>query len=527
MKCDDEKLATWGVVALIAYAAIAGIFRAASRPFWYDEMCTVAIARQPGMSAIWKALGHAADSHPPTYYFIERFADLFLPNQHIAFRLPSILGFCCIIFCVFIFVRKQNGPVCALLCSALLLMSQFYDPYAVEARGYALMSACVAIALVCYQRADALRWIFLMGLSLAAADAFHYYAVFALFPFAIAEGAFWLQTRRLRLGVWVALACGMLPVIAFWPLLSELRKYYGAHFWSKPGLMGALDVYGWFLNLSPYWGIAIAGAAFVGVVAVIISERVREDSGSREKHRLQEKVLVLGLLALPLAVLAAMKMTHGGLTERYMLPAGLGIPLAAGFILPRFDRRLLTLFGVFLCFGLAAQESHFWLFHRHHLGEVVSPAQGVEELVDKAGRRNLPVVVSNALEFFPLMHYGSPALVTRLVDLVDISQAIVYSGTDSTDKQMLVLRSYTPLQVYEFHDFAAKYPEFLLYSGGGGWLDWWSARLADDGYVLRLVAVNENRRVYLVCRGDEACQEIPLAMRESGSNADGKEKASH
>jgi hypothetical protein len=501
MKCDDERLATWGVVALIAYAAIAGIFQAASKPFWYDELCTVAIARQPGMSAIWKALDHAADSHPPTYYFLERFADSLLPNQHIAFRLSSILGFCCIVLCVFIFVRKQSGPVCALLCSALILMSHFYDPYAVEARGYALMSACVAIALVCYQRADALRWVLLMGLSLAAAGAFHYYAVFVLFPFAIAEGAFLLQTRRLRLGVWVALACGMLPVIAFWPLLSQLRKYYGAHFWSKPTLTGVLKVFGWFFYLPPSWGIGIAVAASVGLIATMVLHSEEEGATSREVHRLpQEKVLVLGLLVLPLAVFAAMKITHGGLTERYMLPAGLGIPLAAGFILPRFDRRLVALFGVFLCFGLAAQEAPFWLHHRHHLGEVISPAQEVEELVNKAGRRDLPVVVSDASDYFPLVYYGPPAWVTRLVDVVDTSQATIYSGTDMADKELLILRSYIPLQVYEFHDFAAKHPEFLLYSGGGD-LDWWPARLVDDGYVLRLVAIHENRRVYLVNQG--------------------------
>jgi hypothetical protein len=526
MKYDDEKLATWGVVVLIVYAAIAGILRAASSPFWFDELCTVVLARQPGMSAIWKALGHAADSHPPTYYFLERLAASFLPNEHIAFRLPSILGFCCILLCVFIFVRKHGGPVSALLCAALLLMSQLYLPYAVEARGYALMSACVAVALVCYQRADGLLWAFLMGLSFAAAGAFHYYAVFALFPFALAEFAFLSQSRRLRLGVWIALACGMLPVIAFWPLLSELRKYYGAHFWSQPGLAVALDVYGWFLNVSPYWGIAIAAAASAGVIAIIISESFREKSGSREVRHFHEKILVLGLLILPVAVLTAMKLTHGGLTERYMLPAGLGIPLAAGLILSRFDRRLLGLFGVLLCFGLTAQEVHFWLAQRHHLGELSNPAQGVEELVGKANRRDLPVVVSNALEYLQLVHYGPTALVTRLVDVADAPQAIVYSGTDGTEKQLLVLRSYIPLQVYEFQEFAAKYHEFLLYAGAGGWVDWWSARLLHDGYMLRLVATDGTRRVYLVCRADEACQESQLAMKKLGRDADGEENAS-
>jgi hypothetical protein len=49
MKWDGEKLATLGLAALIAYAAVRNIVCAASRPFWYDELCTVAIARHPFM----------------------------------------------------------------------------------------------------------------------------------------------------------------------------------------------------------------------------------------------------------------------------------------------------------------------------------------------------------------------------------------------------------------------------------------------------------------------------------------------
>ncbi len=56
MQWDGEKLATRGLALLIAYAAVTSVFRAASKPFEYDELCTVAIARQPGISAIWKAL---------------------------------------------------------------------------------------------------------------------------------------------------------------------------------------------------------------------------------------------------------------------------------------------------------------------------------------------------------------------------------------------------------------------------------------------------------------------------------------
>jgi hypothetical protein len=521
MKWDGEKLATRGLAVLVAYSAVRSIVCAASKPFWYDELCTVAIARQPSISAIRKTLEHAADSHPPTYYFLERFADYFLPNPHIAFRLSSILAFCCIVLCVFVFVRRQAGAVYALLCCAITAMSTFYDPYAVEARGYALMSACVAIAFVCYQRVDRTRWVLLMGLSLAAAGAFQYYAVFALFPFAIAEGAFFLQTRRSRFGVWAAMAFGLLPLIVFWPLLSLLKRYYGASFWAKPTLMGVLSVFGWFFNVSPHWGIAITATASIGVVAIMVSEFVSEDRDYHEAHGLfHERVLVLGFLALPLAAFVAMKIAHGGLTERYMLPAALGLPLAAGYILPRFDRRLVALFGVFLFFGLTAQESSFWLHQRHHLGKIVSPAQEVEEFVNKAGHRDLPVMVSDARDYLQLTYYGSPALVTRLVVLEDAPQALVYSGSDNVDKQLLILRSYVSLQVYEFHDYVARHPEFLLYSEGT-MFDWWPARLVEDGYVLRLVAIHESRKVYLVVPKDQASQEInanivPLEMIGAG-----------
>jgi hypothetical protein len=412
MQWNDEKLATRGLAVLIVYAAVRCIFRALSRPFWFDELCTVALARQlGGISAIWKALSHGADSHPPTFYFVERLADYLVSNPQLAFRLPSILGFCCMVASVFIFLRRHGDAVRALLCSALTLMSVFYDPYAVDARGYALMCACIAIALVSYQRANAKPWVLLMGLSLAVAPTFQYYAVCSLFPFAIAECCFCLQNRRVRLQVWAAIASGLFPLIAFWPLLSRLKEYYGNGFWAKATISGTLNVFGWFLNVGPFWGIAITATAFIGVVASMVADYVEIDSGPHEARDLfHERALVLGLLALPFAIFTAMKITHGGFTDRYALPAGLGVPLAAGCILPRLDRKVVALFAVLVCFGLAAQEGFFWKQQISHPGKLISPAIAAEKLVNAAGHQDLSVVVSSALDFFPLVYYGSPAL---------------------------------------------------------------------------------------------------------------------
>ena len=171
------------MLVLVVYAAIRSVFLATSKPFWYDEMCTVLVTRLPSVSTIWRALKQAADGNPPLYYVVERVASRLVQNEQIAFRIPSIAGFCCAVVCVFLFVRKRSGPKIALVCTTLLLISLIFTTYAVEARPYSLVVAVFAIALLCYQHAPAKPWMLLMGFSLALGLAMHYYAVFTLVPF--------------------------------------------------------------------------------------------------------------------------------------------------------------------------------------------------------------------------------------------------------------------------------------------------------------------------------------------------------
>ncbi len=373
------------------------------------------------------------------------------------------------------------------------------------------MSGCIAIAAVCYQRVNKAGWAILMAASLIAAGLFQYYAVFALFPFALAEAAFVLRSRRLRLGVWIALVSGMLPTIIFWPLLSQLKHIYGDHFWAKPSWRATLATFGWFLNLSAAWGVAVAVAAALAIMAIIVSEYPKTTASVKVTSLLHERALVIGFLVLPLATMLAVKITHGGLTARYMMPGVLGVPLAAGCILPRFERRSLVLFGVFLGVAVAAQETSFWLHQRHNIWKISSPAGDVERLVNATNQPHLPVVISGAHDYFQLAFYGSPSFSARVVELVDPSQELIYSETDNVDKELLILRGYLPLHVYEFNRFVLEYSTFLLYSADAAW-DWWPARLVNDGYAVQLIAVQGNRKVYLVSRG----QTTQAAKGESG-----------
>src|SRR5437016_2621746 len=97
MTIMSEKLTSRGLVLLIAYTAFSGVVRASSKTFWCDEVITVALARLPSLGTIRDALAHAADSHPPPFYAVERIAARLPINELIAFRIPSILAYCCMV----------------------------------------------------------------------------------------------------------------------------------------------------------------------------------------------------------------------------------------------------------------------------------------------------------------------------------------------------------------------------------------------------------------------------------------------
>jgi hypothetical protein len=498
MKWDSEKLATWGLAALLAYAAVACTFRAASKPFWFDELCTLTVAQQPSISAMLDVLRHAADSHPLPFYLVERISGAILPNEHIAFRAPSILAFCCVILCTFLFVRKRTCGKYALLCATIPFISLLYDPYAVEARGYILMTACVAVAMVSYQNADRLRWVILLGLSLVCAALFHHYAVFVLAPFALAEGALTWKIQRLRWGVWIALACGLVPLILFRSFLSILKQYYGAHYWVQPSLVGLAGIHGSLFHLTARWGVAILAVSVAGMLDSLRPKKPEQsDRTPPVETFLHEKVLALGFIVLPFLFFLAMKVVHGGVLDRYVLPSVLGFAVAVGYMLPRFDRGSAKLFGIFCLSVLAMQEGGFWMAHRHTLGRTDSPVASIEKLVNTAGHPELRVVVSHGQDYFEIVHYLPAERASRFVGLVDLPASMTYAGSDFLDKNLLALQPFTALHIYRFQDFAPKHPEFLLYSGGGDYWDWWPDRLLHDGYSLKLLAKDGVQRVYL------------------------------
>lgn len=506
-----EKATDWLFVALVAYAVLKSVVVAAWRPFWYDELCTRIVVGQPSVSKVWDALRRGADANPPPYYLVERFFGRFTSNGPIALRLPSILAFVGLLASIFVFVRRRSGGAVAVLCAATLTLTVLFSTYATEARPYSIVVACVAFGLVCYQRAGSARWAVLMGLALATAQAMHYYAVLAVMPFGIAEAALLARTRQVRAGVWLALMCSLVPLVAFWPFLRQIRVLYGQHIWSRPRLYSTTGTYEWLFQASYGPGVAILSVVLLTAATVLVilaTPRLR--AGWARDPFFHEHMLVLGLLAIPFEGYALAKIGHGGLVYRYVVVTALCVPLLPAYLAPRLGRAGTLLLAVLVLPFIAVHESRFWGFYRRGAADpalfeervagsgVENPAVFAERLIASAGHEGLPVVISDGLDYLPTAYYASGEWAKRLVCIVDAHAAVAYAGTDSVDVQLRILGTMSPLQIYEFSGFAAEHREFLLYSGGDVPWDWWPEKFKRDGHSLQRLARDGNRTVYLV-----------------------------
>lgn len=492
---------------LIIYSFVTRLVKAVSIPLWNDEIITWNMARQPSVSVLCKALARGADGQPPLFYLVEKVSSTLIPNGYIALRLVSILAFCATLACVYAFAKRRGGGGLGMICVFVLMNTSIYEVYSTEARPYSLVVAGIALAMVCYQRASRLLWTTLLGLSLTLSVALHYYAVFALAAFGVAEAVFWLSAHKLRLGVWMAVSCGAIPIFVYLPLLKGQRSSLSGHFWAPAKLSTALSTYGSFFSLPVSLGIGFAGLLAVGLLLkggwAQIFGRQSEDREAAPVP-LHEHALLLALLGMPFFVYAIARVTHGGFLDRYVLWVALAMVLIAGCTLLRFRAQS---FLVLAAFFLAAATKDAFTFNalRNQIGRIDSPATSAERLVDAAGSTDLPVAVGSNNDYIELSYYASPVLAKRLVAIEDPESAVAYIGTDSSDRELMILADYVALHVYDFHSFVAAHREFLLYStsesatsGPFGFYDRWVPKLLKDGYSLSTVAAEGNRRVYLV-----------------------------
>lgn len=492
---------------LIVYALARSFAGAAAKPFWIDEFCTLAVAGQPGVHGIWSALKRGIDSAPPLFYVIEAASLKISSNKEIALRLPSIVAFPCTLLCVFAYVRRRSGDLIACLCPLLLLSTTLFTIYATEGRPYSMVVACIALALVCYQRLPSRGWTVLLAISLLLAENLHYFAVIAMVPFWLAEGVALLRARSFRVGVWAALACGILPIFIFWPLLSGYRAFYGSHIvFSHPVLSRIPEYWGSFFLIDPPFGAALA---LVSLVAIGWSRIFPAEANSARPvgngRDVIEATLLVGLNILPIIAFILVRLTHAILTNRYMLAATVGIVLGMACVLSLARPKIVALFALFVLASVGWREYGYWRNGHHAMAgdlTVIAVAEfaHIEEFVQLGGHLDLPVVYGPALPYARIAYYGARDWNGRVLYLLDDEKELSYVGNDTNVKMMLALRDFLPLRVVEYSEFIKTHEEFLMYSEAA---DWTLVALNREAASMQLVEVQGDRRLYLVkMKGD-------------------------
>jgi hypothetical protein len=352
--------------------------------------------------------------------------------------------------------------------------------------------------MVCYQRVPSLKWSALLGLSLAVAESLHYYAIFCMVPFGLAETAYSLRARRLRWPVWGALLVGVLPLVAYWPLLARMKAEYGAHIWTHYGLTSIPVTYGWLFTGGSAFGAVVVEVCVVGVLVTRLRPAwlQKPEGAAAGENDVVEAVLLLGLLAVPFTTLAVMKVMHGAMTDRYLLVTAIGVVLALGCFLSIARKGVLGLVALCVISSFGGREISFW--RSVHSLQVENPSVPVEEFVGKAGHEDLPVVIDSGTRALQLEYYAGPAWKSRFTFLQDEGKSLQYLATDSVDRNLVLLKPYQAFQMEPLSEFVARHRQFLLYVEDADKFSWLPRYLPEAGFEMQVLLADPLRKVYLV-----------------------------
>jgi 4-amino-4-deoxy-L-arabinose transferase-like glycosyltransferase len=426
-----------GIAALIIYY-LGLVAAGGQRHLWHDELYTFYIAQAPSLSELWQDLG--LDLNPPLGYLLARVAMRLFGNTAFAVRLPSMAGVLTGSLCLYAVVTRRLRPSYGLL-AVLIFWSTPALYFATEARPYGLVLGFFGLAMLCWQRAgDSPRpaWaVPTMACAVSGMMLSHFFAVFFLTPFLLAEVIRLIRSRRLDWAIAAALLTPcVLPLFflhiqtggAFPPAFQAgLRKMASYYYWT-------LHPEGWVMLL----GLCIA----------LASRRSGAESPAQaEGPPPAELAFVAGLLALPITVNVAMMITHGAFFTRYAAPTLFAYPLVLVFLLATSRGSAPAMCGL-LALYIPIQN-------------LAKPRPQALQIAQV--HPELPLVAASGLTFLEMDHYEPPETVDRLYYLTDREHAVqdahatLFEGVP-TIKQHFPIRA----RIEPFRDFVQSHPRFLV-----------------------------------------------------------------
>ena len=444
----------WGVV-LVSVALVFSVIRDLRMRLWLDEIFTIYMARQPNITQIIKATREGCDGAPPLYAIIVHWLLPIVRNEALAARLPSTLGFCCMMICVLAVCRRRLAAIYAVIAMMFVWNTSLY--YASEGRSYGMVLGCGGIALLSWQMATERRRrplaITLFAGSLSFMVALHYYAIFFLVPFFVAELVRAWEFRKPDLAILAAMLPPVFIVILHYPLIVAWRPYL-VHFYSPANPLSFWPFYEQYLT--PFLPACLFALLLFAVLPEPVHHKATEFSIPKP-----EGVAICILVLMPVFVAVAAVYTTHAFVLRYVLwtTMGFGLLAAAGFSNAEHSRIgvgvgiLGLMVGSLLLSGISALTAPPELRFGNELA-----SQEIKTLPDSAD----PIVIPSASLFVELSYYSEPPLRSRLVFLEEPDLAVKYWNTDTSEYLLAALAPRIHFRVEDVKDILRKYPRFIV-----------------------------------------------------------------
>ncbi len=471
--------------------------RAALKPLWFDELSTLLVARLGSVSEIMHALGSGVDAQPPLLFILSHWTLQIGGNELICGRIPGMIGFLLMCVCLFLFAARRGPTLLAILVMVVPLTTGLFY-YATEARPYGLVLGFAALALLAWSSLPAsghrrLFNLFLLWCALSMAMFSHYYTV--LLPIMLLTGEavrMWLR-RRIDWGSMIAIGASYVSFLCERPIIAAQTARLGVH-WAKPSLWTAIEFYN--TALTP-----LLLPALLVIVAVALYEWNSTGNPAIQSPSvpLDELVVIFMFFLLPFMAYMVGVFVTGSYTGRYSISVLIGIALLFWWLIQRSFRpgsgsSLIALICMFAVLGVDEYRYVRRAFRTDW-------STLLKDDFPFSFDGNLPIVVHDARDFLPMLHYAPPQLARRLVYLADPKLSLQYSGSVGLDVTLQDLVPWVPMQVLDFRQFEADHRRFLLFWGKpeeSALVGWQFRKLREDGARLSVVEEHSQRVLFEV-----------------------------
>ena len=490
---------------------------------WHDELYTFYIAQAPSFRTMlhW---ANTVDMNPPLYYIAARFCMHLLPAGRLAVRMPSIVGYATAMMCTYAFVSRRMTPLYGALGVFILMMPDF-SYYALQARPYALMLACIGIAAVSWQSAQSprslsrlagLAGVFLGSLGLLLS---HVLAVFALAALVVAEAARAVGRRKIDWPMTAALSLPWVACITYLPLLHyHSTQVYPPAFQATSVMLGSRYAYIW-MFMAP-------SLAMTAVIFALLGPAGDAEQTQRQYLSGAETLFALGLLAVPFAAVLLFLHAHAAYFNRYGLAASLGLAILFPYGLARWgkgsSRNALVACVVFF-FAAFPVTALMKIVKRNFFSNPI-PVQmsGSENLRLESIQSGLPFVDASGLTFLEMNRREAPEFLQRVYYLEDFVADKQYARA-TIFEELTVVKTMFPIraQVQDYSQFTQQHRQFLVLGTYTYPEDWLLRKLLADGARLDFLGIIDNsykdHELYLVTMG--AAQPEPDPQTEARTHS--------